>query len=252
MSVEDPRHNDTRTGWFAVRRVVPAGLLLAGAALFFALGLHRYLSFEEIARHRHALVQWREHHEATAALLFILAYLAAVALSIPGAIWLTILGGFLFGAVLGSLYAVVGATAGACTVFLAARFLVGDLLRRKAAPAIRRMEAGFRKHAFHYMLFLRLMPVFPFWLVNLVPAFLGVRLRTFALGTLLGIIPGSLVYALVGSGLGAVIDRGEQPDLEIVFTPSVLAPLTGLALLALAPIVWRHLRRGAPSADREP
>ena len=112
------------------------------------------------------------------------------------------------------------------------------------------MDAGFRANAFNYMLVLRLLPVFPFWLVNVVPALLNVRLRTFLVGTLLGIIPGAVVYALLGNGLGAVIAAGEKPDLDIVFEPQVLAPIIGLALLSLGPVVYRRLRdrRAAASA----
>ena len=113
---------------------------------------------------------------------------------------------------LGMALVLVGATAGAIGIFLAARHTLGDFLRAKAGPAIRRMEAGFRDNAFSYLMVLRLVPVFPFWLVNLVPAFLGVSLRTYAAATFLGIIPGSFVYCGVGNGLGAVFDAGGHGD----------------------------------------
>ena len=110
--------------------------------------------------------------------------------------------------------------------------------------AARRMEAGFKANALSYLLFLRLVPVFPFWLVNLVPAFLGVPLRTYAIGTLIGIVPGSAVYCSVGNGLGAVFDAGGRPDLGIIFKPEILGPIIGLAVLSLVPIIYKRLKSG--------
>jgi uncharacterized membrane protein YdjX (TVP38/TMEM64 family) len=245
---DEPSPRGRRFSWW---RVVPFGILALATLAFFASGLHRYLTFEEIGRHRDALAAWRERHEVWAVLAFLAVYTLAVSLSLPGAIWLTVCAGFLFGAVAGTFYAVVAATIGACTVFLAARYMAGDALRRRAGPAVQRMERGFRENALSYLLVLRLLPIFPFWLVNLVPAFLGVPLRTFAFGTLLGIIPGSIVYTLLGSGLEKVIDSGGEPDLGIIFQPHILVPLLGLAILAVSPIVYRRLKGGRPSAGEE-
>jgi uncharacterized membrane protein YdjX (TVP38/TMEM64 family) len=128
-------------------------------------------------------------------------------------------------------------------VFLAARTAIGDYLRAKAGPGLKRMEEGFRRNAFSYLLVLRIVPIFPFWLVNLVPAFCGVSLRTYALATLIGIIPGCFVFASVGNGLGALLDRGETPNLMIIFQWDILLPILGLAVLALLPIAIRRLRR---------
>ena len=119
---------------------------------------------------------------------------------------------------------------------------IGETLRAKAGPRIRRMEEGFRADALSYLLVLRLIPLFPFWLVNIVPAFLGVPVRTYVLGTFIGIIPGSFVYASVGNGLGAVFEAGGTPDLGIVFTPAILLPIVGLAVLALLPVAYRKYR----------
>jgi len=137
---------------------------------------------------------------------------------------------------------VVGATAGAVLLFLIARTALGEPLRARAGPWLSKMADGFRADAFNYLLVLRLVPIFPFWLVNLVPALLGVPLSTFALATAIGIVPGSLVYASVGAGLGVVLERGEEPDLGLLFEPAVLLPLLGLAALALLPVAWRRLR----------
>jgi uncharacterized membrane protein YdjX (TVP38/TMEM64 family) len=251
VPAEDPDQAPQRAQRFSAWRAVPIGLMLIGTIAFFALDLQRYLSFEELSRRRDALLAWRDDHQALAVLVFVSLYALAVAVSVPGAIWFTIIGGFLFGVVAGTAYAVVAATLGACAVFLAARYLVGDILRAKAGPGIRKMEAGFREHALSYLLVLRLIPIVPFWLVNLVPAFVGVPLRTFFVGTALGIIPGTLVYTCVGNGLGVVIDQGGTPDLGIIFEPEILAPILGLALLALSPVLYRRLKQRRSAADEQ-
>jgi uncharacterized membrane protein YdjX (TVP38/TMEM64 family) len=249
-----PDHSSTTGSRSLVWRVIPLAVIAVATAAFFAFGLNRYFTFEALSQHRDALITWRDRHEILAAATFIAIYVVVVMLSLPCATWLTIIGGFLFGAIAGTIYTVIGATFGACALFLAARFLVGDLLRAKAGPTVGKMEAGFRENAFNYLLVLRLVPLFPFWLVNLVPAFLGVSWRTFFVGTALGIIPGTFVYTLVGNGLGAVIDAGETPDLGVIFRPEVLAPLIGLALLALIPVFYRRIRghRSAPSTNDTP
>ena len=140
-----------------------------------------------------------------------------------------------------------GATIGATLLFLAARSAFADLLRARAGSAIERMRAGFQENALNYMLFLRLIPAFPFFLVNLVPAFLGVRLSIYVIGTFIGIIPGAFVFALVGSGLGEVFERGGELSLESVLSTEIILGLAGLAILALLPILYRRLRRRATS-----
>ena len=226
----------------AVRRLLPLVVLLVAIGAFFALGLHHYLSFETLRQHREQLLALVEQHPVLTPLAFMAVYAAVIALSVPGGAVLTIAGGFLFGIVPATLYVVVGATLGATIVFLIARTALGDALRAKAGPRIRRMEEGFREDALSYLLVLRLIPIFPFWLVNIVPAFLGVPLRTYVLGTLVGIIPGSFVYASVGNGLGAVFDAGGTPDLGIIFKPAILLPIVGLAGLALLPIAYRRFK----------
>jgi uncharacterized membrane protein YdjX (TVP38/TMEM64 family) len=128
-------------------------------------------------------------------------------------------------------------------VFLAARAAAGDFLRRKAGPAVAKIEQGVRENAFSYILSLRLLPVLPFWLVNLASGFVDIPLRTYALATFLGIIPGTFIYAGVGAGLGSVFEGREQLDLGVIFRPAILLPLIGLALLSLAPMALRRLRR---------
>ena len=226
----------------AIRRLAPLAVLLVAIAAFFVFGLHHYLSFEALREHREQLLVLVEQRPFLAPLAFMAVYAAVIALSVPGGAVLTITGGFLFGIVAGSLYVVIAATLGATIVFLIAKTALGDALRAKAGPRIRRMEEGFRQDALSYLLVLRLIPLFPFWLVNIVPAFLGVPVRTYVLGTAIGIIPGSLVYASVGNGLGAVFDAGQTPDLGIIFKPAILLPIVGLAVLALLPIAYRGLK----------
>lgn len=234
-------HHAAKPG-FSGKRLLPLILLLAGLLVVYASGLHKYLSFEALHDHREELVAWVARDRLLAAVAFMGLYAIVVALSLPGGALLTIVGGFLFGTVFGALCTMIGATAGATVVFLAARTAFRDVLRARAGPFLSRMEAGFKANAFNYLVVLRLVPLFPFWLVNLVPAFLGVRVRTFILGTAIGIIPGTFVYSSFGNGLGALIDMGASPDLSAIFTPAILVPIIGLALLALVPVAYKTIK----------
>jgi uncharacterized membrane protein YdjX (TVP38/TMEM64 family) len=238
-----------KAGGLSLRRLAPLAAIAMALLLFFALDFDQYLSFETLKENRHALLEWRDRNGMAAVLVFIIGYIVAVALSLPGAIWFTIAGGFLFGTLFATLYAVVAATIGAVLIFIAARYALGDYLRSKAGPAVRKMEGGFRKNALSYLLFLRLTPVFPFWLVNLASAFLGVRLSTFVIGTFFGIIPLSAVYASVGNGLGAVIDAGKSPDLSMIFDPAIIGPIIGLAIVALLPVAYKSLKASSPKGQ---
>ncbi len=232
-----------RSAW----RFAPLAAIGLGLVLFFATGLHRHLTFEALAENRIRLLAWTSDNPVLAAVLFVLAYVAIVAGSLPGGAIATLAGGFLFGTLAGGALAVVGATAGATLLFLAARTALGDTLRAKAGPSLARLEAGFRKNALSYLLVLRLVPAFPFFLVNLAPAFLGVSLRDYLIGTFFGIIPGTFVYASVGAGLGAVFDSGGRPDLGIILSAPVLLPLLALAALALVPVIVGRLRKDPPA-----
>ena len=235
-----------------LRRLLPVFVLIAGFAAFFAFGLDSYVTFDALRENRAALQDYVDMYGALAIFAYGLAYVVIVAFSLPGGAIMTITGGFLFGTVVGGGTAVISATLGATALFLAARYALGDVLRGRAGPFVRRMEDGFRENALSYLLVLRLIPLFPFWLVNLVPAFLGVRTSTYVTGTLVGIIPGTFVYASVGNGLGAVFDTGETPDLAIIFKPEILLPIVGLALLALLPVAykrWQVRHRDAPTGE---
>jgi uncharacterized membrane protein YdjX (TVP38/TMEM64 family) len=226
------------------RRLLPLLLLAVAWIVFMLAGGHRYLTFTVLARNRDWLCGLVQEWGAVAAFAYIAAYAMLVALSVPGAVVLTLAGGFLFGTWIGGLCAVIGATVGATAIFLAARAGLGGLAQR-AGRFIGKLEAGFRADAFNYLLVLRLVPIFPFWLVNLVPALVGVRLPTYVLATFLGILPGTFVYASLGNGLGSLV---EEPDLAIVFKPRVLLPIIGLALLALVPVGYKHWRGGKKPA----
>ena len=218
----------------SARRLIPLGILVAAGVAF---GSH-YLSFGTLAENRDWLCGLVARWGLVAALLYVAVYAILVALSVPVGVVLTIAGGYLLGTWLGTLAAVVGATLGATGIFLAARAGFGGLARR-AGPVVGKLEARFRADAFNYLLVLRLVPIFPFWLVNLVPALVGMRLRSYVLATFLGIIPATFVFASLGSGLGEIV---QEPDLGIVFHPSVLLPVVGLAVLALIPVAYKHWR----------
>jgi uncharacterized membrane protein YdjX (TVP38/TMEM64 family) len=244
MSADGMKQNDQRAAGqsFSVRRLIPVIILVAGLFAVYGLGLNEYFGFEALGDNRDDLVAWVARDRPVAAVVFIMIYALVVALSLPGGAFLTIVGGFLFGTYWGTLCALIGAVVGATAVFVAARTAFRDLLRARAGPFLTKMEAGFRANAFSYLIALRLVPLFPFWLVNLVPAFLGVPLRTYVLGTALGIIPGTFVYASFGNGLGALIDMGTTPDPSVIFGPAILTPIIGLALLALAPVAYKWLK----------
>ncbi|MDF1687083.1 MAG: TVP38/TMEM64 family protein [Parvibaculaceae bacterium] len=227
-------------GGFSLARLTPILVLIAGLGAFFWFDLDAYLSLEVLRENRAGLGVWVAENAVLAAVVYILIYTVLVALSVPGALVATLTGGLLFGTVFGGLYTVIGATAGATIIFLAAKTALGDMLRAKASGAILKMEEGFRENAFSYMMVLRLVPAFPFFLVNLAPAFLGVKLRTYVVATFLGIIPGTFVFASVGNGLGALFEKGQDPDLGIIFAPEILLPIIGLALLSLLPVAYKR------------
>jgi uncharacterized membrane protein YdjX (TVP38/TMEM64 family) len=255
MSADLP---DSRSTGFVRRLLLPlaAFAIFAGAA-YFMLG-EGGISLESLVRNRASIDAFVAEHRLLAVIAYIGIYIVAVALSVPGAAFLTMAGGFLFGEAVGASAAVVGATIGAAIIFLVARTALGQPLLQRAGPRASQLAEGFREHAFSYLLFLRLVPVFPFFLVNLVPAFAGIRLGPFVAATALGIIPAALVYALAGTGLDSVITAqknlydqcivAKRIDCRMVFepaevlTPRLVAALVALGLLALMPIVLKYCR----------
>jgi uncharacterized membrane protein YdjX (TVP38/TMEM64 family) len=229
--------------WVRLLRIAVLPLLLGlGFAAFKVFGLGRFLTFDALASNRGWLLQYVADDFSTSALMFVALYVAATAFSLPGSFIFTIAAGFLFGTVYGTGIAVLAATMGATVIFLIARTSLGELLRERSEGNLAKLKNGFRQNELSYLLFLRFIPAFPFWLINLACAFLGVSLRNYILGTAVGIVPGTAVYASIGAGLGVILDRGETPDLSIVFTPPVLLPMLGLAVLSLIPIAYRRLR----------
>ena len=232
----------TEKGGSSVNKFVPLGVLAAGIAAFFALGLDQYVSFEALREHRDVLANFVADNPLVAPLAFMVIYAVVVALSLPGGAIMTIAGGFLFGTVLGTVWVVLSATLGATILFVIAKTSLGDLLRAKAGPWLRKMENGFKENALSYLLVLRLIPLFPFFVVNLVPAFLGVPLRTYVIGTLLGIVPGSFVFATVGAGLGSLFDSNKAFTATGILTPEIVTALVGLSLLSLLPVAYKKIK----------
>lgn len=221
-----------------LRRYLPilAIALAAAGALIWGRG---YLSFSALHENYEALIALRDRHFVLTVAAFMALYVVSVAVSLPGATWLTLIGGFLFGLVPASVMVVISATAGAMLLFLAARTALGSALKDRAGGWIRRMERGFREGQVSYLLIMRLVPAIPFFVANLAPAFLGARTWTFFWTTLVGIVPGTVVYVSIGAGFGEEISRGEEPNLGVIFEPHVLGPLLGLAALAALPLVLR-------------
>jgi len=223
-------------------RLLPLVLLAGGLAAFLYLVPDQQALFQMLKAHRAALTGWTGANPILAVVAFILFYAAVAAFSLPIASLVTIVGGFLFGALLGTAWVVIGATAGAVAVFLAVRLAFLDLVRARFGRRMLRLERGFAENAFSYLLFLRLVPVFPFFLVNIAPAFFGVPVRIFALATFIGIIPGTFVFANVGRSLGTVLEGADELSLSAVLTPDLILAFCLLGLLALVPAGYKRLR----------
>ena len=224
-----------------LRRTLPL-LILALLAVAFASGLYRHLNWAELAAQEAALRHLVATAPLAAAAAYVATYAAAVSLSIPLGGLFTVSGGLLFGPLAGGALAVMAATTGAILLFLAARTALAPWLAARAGPFLDRVRPGLQRDGFSCLLALRLIPAVPFWLGNLAPALIGMRLVPFAAATLLGIIPATLVFASLGAGLGGVLAAGGQPDLSLIWSPPVLLPLLGLAALSVLPVVWRHWR----------
>jgi uncharacterized membrane protein YdjX (TVP38/TMEM64 family) len=248
--------NDTNGKNHSARRfVAPAVVVIALAALYLS-GATRYFSLQSIADHRATLSAFTSQHFALSLLAFMALYALAVAVSFPGASILTIVGGLLFGWFFGGVTSVIAATIGAVVVFQIAQSSFGNVLSHRAGPFMEKLRKGFEDDAFSYLLFLRLVPAFPFWLINIAPALAKVKLRTFAITTLLGIIPGTFAYAFVGAGLDSIISTQQaeqakciaakslaQCPLELsvssVITPQLLLAFAALGVVALIPVALK-------------
>lgn len=256
-----PDRMDTAKIW--LKRLWPLLLLIAAMCFVLAMGWQRYLSIEALAENRQALRGYMSANMLLSLVAFIGIYAAVVALSLPGGAVLTLAGGFLFGWFLGGIASILAATIGAAIVFLIARSALGDVLAARAGPWLSRFREGFQQDAFSYLLFLRLVPIFPFWLVNLAPGLLGVGFGTYVATTFLGIIPGTFAYSLAGKGLDSVIEaqqaahqsclakmgpEGQEScsyalDPGALLTPELIAGLVALGLVALVPVAVKWFRR---------
>jgi len=236
---------EVKTDGFSVRKMLPLiGIAVVAIIGFFTL--RDYLSFESLRDNREALLAWRDANFIVASFGFIVVYIAIVAFSLPGAAIISLTGGFLFGLFPGALYNIMAATIGAVLIFAAARMGLGDYLSRKmdsAGGVVGKIKAGLTENEVSFLLLMRLVPAFPFFMANLVPALVGTKLRTFAWTTFVGIIPGGVVYTWVGSGLGEVFARGDTPDLGIIFDPKILAPILALCALSALPIVLKAFKK---------
>lgn len=226
----------------SLKKWLPIAVLAAGLGAFFALGGDRYVSFSALAEHRNQLVDWVATWPIVTRLVFALIYIVTVAFSLPIGSLLTVAGGLMFGLIEGTALVVVAATFGATLVYWVAKTSFGTFLREKAGPFLARVEGGFNENALSYLLVLRLVPIFPFWLVNIVPGLLNVPVRTYILATLVGIIPGTFAFVSVGNGLGAVVEQGKAPGLEVLAQPEVLIPIVALSLVSLIPIAYKRFK----------
>lgn len=260
-SENQPEKPSEKKGPFQqLRRFLPILLLLTIMGLVFGTGLHNYISLEQLALHLEELRGFIASNYLIAIALYIALYIAIAALSIPGGLIVTVASGLLFGWLIGTIATVIGATIGATLLFLTARTSLGEPLRRKAGPWLSQFQKGFEKDAFNYLLFLRLVPAFPFWLVNLAPAFLGVRLSTYVITTLIGIIPGSLAFAYTGFGLESVIAAQKAAyeqclaekaadatcsftlEASSLVTREIIIAFLLLSIMALLPVLIKRLR----------
>ncbi len=241
------------------KKILPLAVLILLFASFFVFGLDDYLTFKALSDNRDRLLDFVANNFVAAIALYFVLYTIAIAASVPGGLLLTVTGGFLFGWFVGGLLTVFSATVGATILFLIAATSLGDPLRERAGPWLAKLEAGFKDNAMNYLLFLRLVPAFPFWLVNIAPAFLGVNLRTYIIGTFVGIIPGTFAFAFIGTGLDSVIVEQQEKhaacqasgktdcalefDIGSLVTKEILISLIALSAVALLPILIKKFRK---------
>jgi uncharacterized membrane protein YdjX (TVP38/TMEM64 family) len=222
-----------------MRRFLPLiVLVILAAAGFFLL---RGFGWDGLARHQGELEGWVSAHPIASALLYLAAYIATVALSLPQAALVTVAGGLLFGTVLGCALTVTGATIGASILLIVVRSAFAQTLERQRHRIPQQVQTRLARDGFSYLLAIRLVPLFPFWIVNLAAAVVGIRLTVFVAATLLGVIPVSFVLSSIGAGVGTILAAGQTPNLSsVIFSPHILLPLLALAVLSLLPALFRR------------
>ena len=217
-------------------KIVIALIFAAAVAAYFYFDLKQYLTLESLKAHRDQLLAYTDAHFVAAVAIFSALYVLQTTFSLPGGALLSLTGGFLFGSVLGTLIVIIPATLGATLAFLVARYLLRDWVERKFGDRLAAFQKGFARNAFSYLLTLRLIPLFPFFLVNLVSGLTRISLGTYVAATALGIIPGTFVFANAGRQLGSI------NSLSDVASPAVLGAFGLLALFALVPVLYRKFR----------
>ena len=237
---DEPNEQPKKNLW---KRLLLIILLSTTLAWIIVLDLDELFSFEMLKNNREMVLNWYDQYRFLAIAGLFAFYALLVTLSVPGVVWLSLVAGFLMGTWAATLLVVAAATLGALGIFLIARYALADFFRKKTGAIGRKMGVGFQRNELSYLLVLRLVPIFPFWLVNLVPALLGVSVRTFVIGTFFGIIPGTAVFCSMGNGLGLFFDQGGVPDLKIIFEPEILGPLMGLAVLSLIPTIFKKIKK---------
>jgi uncharacterized membrane protein YdjX (TVP38/TMEM64 family) len=226
-----------------IESLIPLIVIIILMTIAYFLGFFEYLNFETLKMYHHYLKQQVALYPVISVFVYIGVYFFVVLLSIPVAIFLSMIGGFLFNQPFALLYVLIGATLGACGIFLAAKTALNSFLKKKAGSRLKRMEKGFKKDAVSYLLFLRFMP-FPFWLVNLAPAFFNVSLKTFFWTTVVGIIPSSFISTQLGRGLSVVFEQ-EVFSIGILFNWHIRFALMGLGIIALIPVLVREFKKHA-------
>ncbi|EKD54849.1 MAG: hypothetical protein ACD_60C00038G0011 [uncultured bacterium] len=224
-----------------ITRWIPLMLIIIGLFCFYYFDGYQYISFSMLKSKQDIWLAWKNQNYFSAVFIYMLIYTLAVTLSIPGASLITITGGFLFGPI-ATLYVVISATAGAALLFLAVHTPLKDWLAKKTKHWIY-FKRNLQENSFNYLLMIRLIPLFPFWVVNIMAALLSIRLKIFISATFIGIIPGAFIYVMVGNGLHVLFQKEEAPDLAIIFTPAILLPLLALALLSLLPVIYKNLKK---------
>jgi uncharacterized membrane protein YdjX (TVP38/TMEM64 family) len=226
-----------------LRRFWPLVLLIGAIAVSWISGLAQQIGWEPLARNQAVLLAWVASHPMIAPVLYIAVYAVAAALAFPEAAALTVAGGLLFGTLFGGALAVVGSSCGAIVLFLAVRYHLADAITARRGRLIRTLRVSLRRDGFNYLVAIRLVPAFPFAMVNFAAGLSGMRLLPYITATVIGIIPATFIYASIGAGLGDVLATGGRPDLAVMFSPHVLGPLVALAALALLPVAWRRWKR---------
>lgn len=226
-------------------KTIPLLIIIGIMFCFFYFHLYQYLTVENIRAHRHLFLSWTRHHYLETVAIYMLAFIIAEATAIPGSTFFAIVGGFLFGTLIAAFYAVLCITTGGILFFLAVKMSLGDWLVSKSGKAnnsIKKWEVGFQQNAFSYLLMLRLFPFIPFWTINAAAGILGVRLKTFAVATLIGITPGIILCTSIGHGLDSIFSYEQLTGYMWLFQSKLILPVVGLAFLSFLPLIYTWLK----------